>query len=293
MRDIKGFLEQSGSRSLMQALLDGAKHQSNADRTNKDAPPPVIQAQRDHSDQPLAERNVNMSNQLTRAAHKMLLPQKRIVALAIAKNDSMHSQHIVENRQAAWEIVITAKDYADTYGVDIEQAYEQLKAGVDGLIATTWEIVEPYRGRKTRLKGSWMHTAEYYDGKGMVALSFHPMIAPHILQLKAEFTTYKLKQAAALRSMYSWRLFECLMSWQSTGRWTVRTEEFRQIMEVPEKYKTNFAQIRRWIIEPAVKELREKQNWIVEWRAFKEGREVAELEFTFRPNPQQSLELNK
>lgn len=293
MRDIKGFLEQTGSRSLMQALLDGAQKHPDAQRRIADAPPPVIQQQRDHSEQPLAERNVNMSNQLTRAAHKMLLPQKRIVALAIAKNDSMHSQHIVENRQAAWEIVITAKDYADTYGVDIEKAYEQLKAGVDGLIATTWEIIEECRGRPSRLKGSWMHTARYHDGKGMVALSFHPMIAPHILLLKAEFTTYKLKQAAALRSMYSWRLFECLMSWQQTGRWTVKTDEFREIMQVPDAYEKDFGQIRKSVIEPAVKELREKQKWIIEWRAFKEGREVAELEFTFRPNPQQSLELGK
>lgn len=292
MQDIKAFLEKSGSRNLVQALLDAAAQQGQAGtRRIADLPTAAPELQRDHSDLPLAERNVNMSNQLTRAAHKMGLPQKRIIALAIAKNDSRHSEHIVQNRQAGWMIQITAKDYADTYGVAIAEAYEQLKTGVDALIATTWEIIEDYHGRPSRLKGSWMHTARYHDGKGRIDIVFHPMIAPHVLCLAAEFTTYKLKQAAALRSMYSWRLFECLMSWQSTGKWVVRVEDFRKIMQVPEKYEKDFGQIRKSVIEPAVKELREKQNWIIEWRGFKEGREVAELEFTFRPNPQEQLPL--
>lgn len=292
MQDIKAFLEKSGSRNLVQALLDAAAQQGQAGATRiADLPMAEPELQRDHSDLALAERNVNMSNQLTRAAHKMGLPQKRIIALAIAKNDSRHSQHIVQNQQGGWTIQITAKDYADTYGVAIEQAYNQLRSGVDALIETSWEIIEQRHGRTTRTKGSWMHKATYHDGKGMIDIVFHPMIAPHVLCLAAEFTTYKLKQAAALRSMYSWRLFECLMSWQQTGRWTVRVDKFREIMQVPEKYEKNFAQVRRWIIEPAVKELREKQNWIIEWRGFKEGREVAELEFTFRPNPQEQLPL--
>ncbi|WP_431733584.1 hypothetical protein [Kingella kingae] len=42
-------------------------------------------------------------------------------------------------------------------------------------------------------------------------------------------------------------------------------------------------------IEPAIKELTEKDNWLIEWEARKRGRKVATLLFKFQRNPQGSL----
>lgn len=39
-------------------------------------------------------------------------------------------------------------------------------------------------------------------------VNFAPEVAPFLLGLRKEFTTYKLKHTAALRSVYSWRLME-------------------------------------------------------------------------------------
>ena len=65
-------------------------------------------------------------------------------------------------------------------------------------------------------------------------------VAPHLLGLRSKFTSYKLKQAAALRSIYAWRLFECLQSWKAKGRWVVDVEEFNAIMEVPDSFRKIF-----------------------------------------------------
>ena len=53
--------------------------------------------------------------------------------------------------------------------------------------------------------------------------------------------------------------------------------------------RKNFKELRTRIIEPAVKELRQKDNWLIEWEPIKAGRRVSALSFRFARNPQQSL----
>jgi hypothetical protein len=54
-------------------------------------------------------------------------------------------------------------------------------------------------------------------------------------------------------------------------------------MGATDKQSADFAAIRRKIIEPAVKELVEKQGWEIQWRAIKAGRKVQSLRFDFLP----------
>lgn len=66
-------------------------------------------------------------------------------------------------------------------------------------------------------------------------------------------------------------------------------EEFWHATEATESYRANFQLLRKRVIEPAVKELTEKDNWLIEWEARKRGRKVATLLFKFKRNPQGSL----
>jgi plasmid replication initiation protein len=54
-------------------------------------------------------------------------------------------------------------------------------------------------------------------------------------------------------------------------------------------YRTNFKELRRRVIDPAVKELSEKNGLIVDWEPTKNGRKVIGLRFRFRPNEQMAL----
>lgn len=60
-------------------------------------------------------------------------------------------------------------------------------------------------------------------------------------------------------------------------------------MEAPESYQKNFKNLRVKIIEPAIKELSKKDNWIIEWKPIKNGRKVVMLEFTFSHHPENFL----
>jgi plasmid replication initiation protein len=240
------------------------------------------------TDKPLPERHVNMSNALARAAHGLNLAEKRVIACGLANTDS-RSGHVYSQVLAhgGWLIRLTALDYAGAMGIEPKTAYEQLKTVAGTLVKKQWTIID---GRKTT-RYNWLARMTYHDGEGWVELEFTHYTAPHLLVLQKHFTTYQLQQASALRSVYSWRLLECLESWTSRGKWTPTIEEFCHAMDAKPSHRSNFGMLRRSVIEPALKELREKDGWLVDFEPVKAGRKVTALSFEFRRDPQGHLDV--
>lgn len=243
------------------------------------------------TDLPARDRSISMSNALARGAQGLNLSQKRIIALAMAHTDSLPARDLMAGVTNGWKVRLLAHEYAETFEVDANTAYEQLKAGSRSLLQCLWRTVAPSKKGEVITEGQWLFLAEYCKGAGYVDITFHPKVAPHLLALRSQFTTYKLKQAAALRSIYAWRLFECLQSWKSKGRWCATIEEFQKAMEPPPSCLSDFGQLKRRVIEPAVKELREKDGLLLEWEPVKAGRKVTGLEFKFQTDPQGRLDV--
>jgi len=246
----------------------------------------------ERTEKPLAERYVSMSNALARSAQGLTLSEKRVVAIALAKTDSKSAtdktKAVFSN---GWTVHLTAEEYAQEFGLKPQAAYEQLKAAADNLLKRQVRtLTQTIRGIK-EVKTNWCGQCTYHHGEGWVEIAFTHQIAPHLLDLKSKFTSYKLKQVSAMRSIYSWRLYECLQSWGDKGRWSPDMDEFLHAMDVPETYRSNFKDVRVRVLEPALKELREKDNLEIEMELKKAGRKVRGLVFTFRPNPQGRLEL--
>ena len=133
--------------------------------------------------------------------------------------------------------------------------------------------------------------AAHDSGEGWVELSWWPDLLRHLVGLKKQFTTYQLQQASALRSAYSWKLLELLMRFKDSGHAEYTIADFCASMEATEKQAANFAKVRTKIIEPAVKELQEKDGWLIQWHPIKAGRKVTALRFDFMRNPQGRLEI--
>ena len=238
------------------------------------------------TDKPLAERHVNMSNALARAAHGLNLAEKRVIACGLASTESKSPRAFNQvMAHGGWLIRLIAVDYAEAMGIEPQTAYVQLKDVAATLIKKQWTIID---GKKVT-RYNWLSRMTYHEGEGWVELEFTHHTAPHLLALQKHFTSYQLKQGAALRSAYSWRLLECLESWKDKGRWKPTIEEFHRAMEPPPSCTKDFGQLKRRIIEPAVKELREKDGLLLDWEPVKTGRKVTGLDFKFRPDPQMRL----
>jgi plasmid replication initiation protein len=233
------------------------------------------------------ERWVTMSNALTRAGHGLTLAEKRIVAMAVSKLDSRSVTRPGEVPRTQ----ITAAEYAKESQVDINTAYDQLQAASKTLYSRSITFYEPAYKRNgkplppTRVQMRWVGSVKYHEGEGWVELAWWPDLMRHLTGLRKQFTSYQLRQASALRSTYSWRLLELLMRFESTGWAEYAIEDFNASMDATEKQAADFAKIRTKIIEPAVKELTEKNGWMIAWQAIKAGRKVKAVRFIFQHQP--------
>jgi len=229
---------------------------------------------------PVNELNVNMSNALVRAAHGLTLAEKRVVSVCIAKMDSVRQDN------GRYKFKLTAQEFAETFDVDADTAYEQMQFAGDHLMKRIASTFEDGRRGKIEHKWVWVSGVTYHRGEGWMELGFSHEMTPHLTLLRQQFTSYKLKQASALRSIYSWRLFELLMQFKSTGVLHIDIDEFCHAVEAPDSARKDFAQLRKRIIEPAVAELKDKDGMEIEWAAKKPGgRKITALEFVFRKQP--------
>src|SRR5690554_6079738 len=195
---------------------------------------------------------------------------------------------------------ISAAEYAEEFNVDHRTAYEALKDASKQLYSrsiTFYEVAHKRRGKPlepTVVTMRWVGQVHYQKGEGWVELYWWPKLLPYLTGLRKQFTSYQLQQTSALRSIYSWRLLELLKRFEGDdgNGWAEHTiEDFATAMDATEKQRANFNNIRRRIIEPAVKELQEKDAWKIEWEPIKAGRRVAKVRFTFRKDEQLRLEL--
>ncbi len=234
----------------------------------------------------LSERHVTLRNDLVAASHGLkTLAEQRVVKSCAAKLDSVRLD------QGRYKITLSADEYAETFGLDPNTAYEQLKTVSKSLLDRVIRCEEQTkRGLKVHLD-HWVSGITYHEGEAWVELRFSHEATPYLTMLRGNHTTYLLKQAAGLRSIYSWRLLEMLMQFKDTGWKQIDVEDFIKAMDAKASHAKDFGQLRRWVVEPAVKELIEKDGWLIDWHPVKAGRKVIALRFEFKRDPQGRLDV--
>lgn len=242
-------------------------------------------------DRPLGENWIAMSNALTRAGHGLTLAEKRLIFCAISRLDSRSKLvpgMVLSSR-------VTAADYAEVAGCEFSAAYEALQTAAKNLYERSITFFVQAKNRRGKpIESSikrmrWVGSATYMKNEGWVDLAWWPEVLPHLTGLRDEFTAYQLRQTHALRSVYSWKLLELLTKFEPTGWAQYTIEDFATAMEATPKQREDFAKIRTKIIEPAIRELQEKDGWLIQYKPLKAGRRVAALRFDFMRNePPQS-----
>lgn len=234
---------------------------------------------------------VTISNALARAAQGLTLNEKRVVTCCIAQINSKEAYDPTNYLASS----LSAKKYAEQFDLDIDIAYKELKQAGDKLLSRTvsfFEMGHTAKGQKRPelVRSNWVQHVRYVEQKGYIEILWTHKVGAELKGLTERFTTYKLKYASALRSVYSWRLLEYFESHSDTGWAEPTVEEFATMMEATEKQRKNFARIRTRIIEPAVKDLVEKDGWLIEWRPLKYGgRKISGIRFEFKRDPQGRL----
>jgi len=233
--------------------------------------------------------SVNTTNALSRASHGLSLNEKRLIAMSIGKIDSLKSGFRQHNGQQM-RVKITAQEFSDMFSVSDKSVYRHLINACDNLMKRYVRIIEKTSKGRKEIKFSWVSGVIYHHGEGWVEIGFSNEITPHLTLIRGQYTSYKLNSATALRSVYSWRLFELFMSVSVIkndlkGQLYITLEDFRHSLEVPDSYKFN--DIKRRIIEPSCQEINNIHHIKTTWKPSKKGRSITSLLFYFDKESQQ------
>lgn len=222
-----------------------------------------------------------MKNALARAQHQLKIPEKRVIAIALTKINSMARKLDYKNEKAR-TIKIKAHEYQKIAGLkNSRNAYRDIINISETLIKKQLTIKSnTITGTETTII-NWVESTKYETGKGEIEICFTQKIMPYLCAIENRFTEYELTEARGIKSIYTWRLLEFLTSWsnEKTGQRKISIDKFNEMMETPTSYKTG--DITQKIIEPAIKEL-EKRKWEINYKKEKSGRKITHIIFSWR-----------
>ena len=203
----------------------------------------------------------------------MSVPAKRVMLFLL-------SQIHPGQRDVHHKIRIVATDYAERTGVSSSQAYQDIKNGCRELMRSIITTRDPQaRTTEECVVVSWM---KYHDKDGWLEATFTQWIAPYIHHLsEIGYTTITVNNALRFKRFYTIRLYELMMQFQKTGERYIKLEDLRKSFQVEKRKYPRFTDFRRFVIDPSVKEIEKKTDWVIVWEAVRTGRRITSISFLF------------
>ncbi len=206
---------------------------------------------------------------LIEASYRLTLDEQRLILACIAQIDSR--QTLPEKNR----FEVTVEEFVDLFGVDPDGAYTQMREAAERL-AERWIIINGDRSHQAR----WLYEKKYAHGEGYVAIGFSPTVAPYLSSLHRDFTSYKLGQVAAFKSVHSIRLYELLIRFDDTGVRLMTVDQLKDRLDITDQYP-QFSKLKQRVIDPAVDEINQKSDLKVNWKAIRKKRVVHTVEFNY------------
>jgi plasmid replication initiation protein len=216
------------------------------------------------------------SNKVIEAGYKLNLNEQRLILLCISKVNS------TKPLLASERFEVTAKEFAEKFKINEDKAYQTLKETAEQLFERYVIIDNPDPDMPTlkQTKTRWISSIDYIPDMGKVSVYFAQRMLPYLSQLKGNFTFYILENISDMNSIYAIRLYELLMQWKTTGKREIEIDWLKKQFELDASYE-RMDNLKRRIIEPAVKDINTHSNYQVSWEQRKTGRKVTHLTFTF------------
>ena len=215
---------------------------------------------------------VTKANTLITANYDLSLQEQKLI-LTLA---SMVQPTDEEFKEYEFKI----KDFMELLGIETQTKYTEIPKITKELMKKVFEIKEG----KDIIQLSWLSSARYKTGEGLVILKFDSSLKPYMLQLKELYTSYKLENILSLKSKYSLRLFELLKSNEYKKIWKIELEELKKLLGATEKSYSIYQNVKNRIILKAQKELKEKTDICFDFEEIKTGRKVTSIKFFIKSN---------
>lgn len=218
------------------------------------------------------------TNRLNQAFQMLSLAELHIVQLAI-----VDARETGTGLTTDTPLRIDALRYAEVFNTTRQNAYIRMKEAEETLFNRRFSFFDE-DGKL--VKSRWISQVKYLDNEGAIEIVFTPAVVQGISRIngvKEFFTQYLLSQTAQLKSVYSSRLYELLIQWQSTGSPPVfDLKEFRAQLGLGVNEYKLMSDFKKRVLDLAVTDINEKTDIRVSYQQHKKGRSISGFSFTFK-----------
>ena len=229
-------------------------------------------------------------NALMNASYNLDLVEQRLILLAIVE-----ARESGKGINANDPLTVHAESYINQFGVARQTAYQALKDACDDLFARQFSYQEiNERGNTENVRSRWVSEVRYVDAEATVKLIFAPIVIPLITRLEERFTQYEMKQISELSTGYAIRLYELLICWRTTGKTPIiELADFRQKMGVLDAEYQRMYDLKKYVLEPSLKQINEHTDITASYEQHKKGRTITGFSFKFKQKKKTGTETPK
>lgn len=154
-----------------------------------------------------------------------------------------------------------------------QRAYQQLKDDLEYILPKSKIIIDG-------VEYSLFSEVVGFFKKNMVRIALNEQLKSYFLNLRMkDYVEYDYNEFFSLTSMYAQILYEYLKSVEGYRNSKVNLEKFYEFLSVPENYRYVFADFRRKILEPALKQINDRTSLNYSFRRVKKNNKVVEIIF--------------
>ena len=250
-----------------------------------------------------------MDNSIVKASYNLSVSEQRLLLSALAQ---IPKNKQIDPKQAYY---ITRDEFV-RLGANADQATRDIRNATKDLMKKTllidtnagilefhWlsEVLRFDKNADARLKLKYPNQEDYkkyinglrkynlleslpigrHSDDIVARVVFDSRILPLLSELKDNFTQFLLNDVSGFGSVYSFRFYQMIMQFKSTGYCKVSLDDLRYSLALFEKYEAT-KDLRKWVIDTAVNEINEKTPYKVSYELLKTGRKFTHLELKFR-----------
>lgn len=223
------------------------------------------------------EVQVVKSNALVEASYRLSVAEQRIILACISQ--VRRDEQITDDKLYS----VRVSDIAELSGSDSKAMYADLAAAALRLKRREVRLTQEPNGAGKKSKvmvTGWVQTIFYVESEGRVELRFSKDMLPYLSALTAQFTQYALSDVAKMTSSYGIRLFELLAQWGGVGEREIEISQLREWLQLEDRYPL-IADLRRWVLDPALEQINKHSPMCASWKPKKTGRKITHAVFTF------------
>ena len=229
------------------------------------------------------DKYIVQSNELINAKQTLSLNANKLIKLAIMQvkpDDEEFSPYV-------FHIPVLA----DTLGISSSNVYRDIENLCNEILENPVKFKRTNINKKTGRKDikwagiPWVKRCEYDTGTGYGYIKLNDELKPFLLGLKKYYTQYVGDDLMAMKSNYSARVLEILLSKINIKiipregiHVILDVEELKESLDVESKY-TKFGNFRQKVLDVAVNEINKATHYTISYEYIKEKNKVVSLNF--------------